>query len=79
MYARLPRKKRKSTKNTNPIKKEVVTTLKMANIALLALPAPSSFATRTLKMYIQKSNRNHHLPTIDIKATNFVSENNSAQ
>ncbi|BAT15693.1 Os12g0125850 [Oryza sativa Japonica Group] len=52
MYARLPRKKRKSTNNTNPIKKEVVTTLKMANLALLALPAPSSFATRTLKMYM---------------------------
>jgi hypothetical protein len=26
----------------------VVTTFKMANFALLALPAPSSFATRTL-------------------------------
>ncbi|BAT15697.1 Os12g0126050 [Oryza sativa Japonica Group] len=55
MYASLPRKIRKSTNNINPIEKEVVTTLKMANLALLALPAPSSFATRTLEMYMYRT------------------------
>jgi hypothetical protein len=48
MLERFPRNKRKNTNNTRPIEKEVVTTFKMANFALLALPAPSSFATRTL-------------------------------
>lgn len=54
MYARLPRNTRNNTKNTDPMIEDVTTTLTIENHALLALPAPSSFATRTLNFFFFK-------------------------
>lgn len=47
--ARLPRKNRNAIKRENPMKKDVATTLTIANLARFALPAPSSLATLTLQ------------------------------